>query len=75
MNIDARQLDSLTLFLKLKEILEASHGIDVNIEIRISTAAETKKIKTFISMSGCRADIEKIEDYFIMRIRGTPCCA
>ncbi len=75
MHIDARELEYQELVLKVREILASCHGNDVNIEILISTLAEAKKVKSFVSMSGCKSEIDKKDSYYIMRIKGTPCCA
>ncbi len=75
MHIDARALETHELVLKIREILAAGHGNDLNIEILISTKAEAKKVTAFVSMSGCKSEIDKKDSYYIMRIKGTPCCA
>ncbi len=75
MKIDARDLDLQELFIKLKEVLASKLGCDVNIEILINTLADTKKITAFVSMAGCRTEIDKKDNYYIMHVKGTPCCA
>lgn len=72
--IDARNLELKELFMKLKEILESELGKDVFIEILINTFTDIKKIKSFVSMSGCQTDAEKKDGYYIVRVTGTPCC-
>ncbi len=75
MVIDARTLNSQELFIKLKEILASQIGKDVFIEIMLNTQSETKRLKAFVSMSGCQTtDVEKKEGYYVMCIKGSPCC-
>ena len=75
MKIDARDLDSKELFIKLKEVLASKRGCEVHIEIMINTVAETKKITAFTSMSGCKTEVNKENEYYIVYVRGIPCCA
>lgn len=74
MIIDARNRELKELFVKLKEILESKVGTDVFIEILIDPFTDVKKIKSFVSMSGCRTDVEEKGEYYIVRLTGTPCC-
>lgn len=74
MHIDARELEYQELVLKVREMLTSKHGNDVNVEILISSIDDAKKVKAFVSMSGCKSEIDKKNSYYIMRIKGTPCC-
>jgi hypothetical protein len=74
MHFDARDLDSKELFLRLRDILASNRGSEVDLEIKIRSAGETQRVKAFVSMSGCRSEIEKTEECYIMRISGSPCC-
>lgn len=74
MVIDARGLDLPELFLKLKEILTSKRGMEVFIKVLLDTHSATKKAKAFVSMTGCKADIEEKEGYYLLRITGSPCC-
>jgi hypothetical protein len=75
MLIDARKLKSQELFLQLRDILGSKRGCNVQIEILINTLKDTKKVKAFVSMSGCNTNVEKKNDYYILHVSGTPCCA
>lgn len=75
MFIDARTLEHQELVLKIREILAAKHGCEVQIEILISTMAEVKRIKAFVTMSGCKVEIDNKDDYYIMYVTGAPCCS
>ncbi len=75
MLIDARELKSEELFIKLKGILASERCRDVSIEILFDTYQEAKRAKAFVSMSGCSTDIEEKDDYYSMQITGSPCCA
>jgi TusA-related sulfurtransferase len=74
LTIDARQFTSKELFIKLKDILASQRGCDVSIEILTDTGEMSRKIKAFISMTGCHTESEKKEGYYIIRITGSPCC-
>jgi hypothetical protein len=72
--IDARNSTLQEVFLQLKELLSSKRGDDVFIEILIGSLADAAKIKSFVAFSGCRADAEKREGHYLVRITGTPCC-
>jgi hypothetical protein len=74
MQIDARDLEVQDLLTRLKDILSAKRGSDVNIEILSSSRDDTIKTKSFVDFSGCQTKIEKKEGYYIIRITGSPCC-
>ena len=75
MKIDARELDSKELLLRLKNILGSRCEDKVDIEILMSSVSETKKVESFVSMSGCQSTVDKKEGYYIMRVWGNPCCS
>jgi hypothetical protein len=75
MHIDARELDLKDLFIKLKEILASKLGCEVSIEVLVNTSDDAKRLTAFVSMSGCRTEIDKKDNYYIMQITGIPCCA
>jgi hypothetical protein len=75
MQIDARELDLKDLLAKLKEILSSKYGCNVSLEILVSKAADVQKITAFVSMSGCKTNIDKKNNYYIMHVEGIPCCA
>ncbi len=74
MVIDARNLQLEELFRRLREILASKIGTEVFIEILFDTHTDTKKIKAFVSMSGCQMEIGEKEGDKILRITGSPCC-
>ena len=75
MQIDAREIDQQDLLVRLKEELSSRHGCDnVQIDIMVGTEVDAKKINAFVSMSGCMAEIAKKDNYYIIHIRGIPCC-
>jgi hypothetical protein len=75
MQIDGRALDIQDLLTRLKDILSSKRGSDVNIEIFSSSRDDVKKIKSFVAFSGCQTTVEAKEEYYIIRITGSPCCA
>jgi hypothetical protein len=75
MIIDARTLDLKQLLLRMRDVLSDSVGREVSVEVLLSTADETKRLRAFVSMSGCLTTVEKKEDYYIVHITGSVCCA
>ena len=79
MTYDA-ELDTSTqslesIFLKLKEILASKFGSEVSIKVLTNSEADAKKVKAFVSMSGCQANVDKKNECYIIHITGSPCCA
>jgi hypothetical protein len=75
MTIDARALDLKQLLLRMRDVLSDSVGQEVSVEVLLSSADETKRLRAFVSMSGCLTTVEKKEDYYIVHITGSVCCA
>jgi len=74
LTIDARQFTSKELFKRLKDTLASQRGSDVFIEVLTDTREMAKKIEAFVSMTGCQTESEKKEEFYIVRITGSPCC-
>jgi hypothetical protein len=74
LTIDARQLTSEELFTKLRDILASHRGCDVSIDILLDTRSMSERVKAFVSMTGCQTELEEKNGYYIIRIRGSPCC-
>jgi TusA-related sulfurtransferase len=75
MKLDARGLKPEELFRKLKHML-SSCGSNESVEVLVYDQVTAKKVKAFASMSGCPVEIEKKEDFFILRITENTCgCA
>ncbi len=73
--IDARELDTQDLLKQLKERLSSACGKSISIEVLLNSDAAVRKVKAFVEMSGCTAAaIDKKDDYYIMQLRGLPCC-
>jgi len=72
--LDARKIEMLELFVKLKEIMCSSCGKEVDIDILVKNYSDSRKLSTFALMSGCKTSIEKKEEYCIVRISGHACC-
>ncbi len=75
MIVDARTLETRELLLRMREVLADNCGREVFIEVFLSAENETKRLKAFVSMSGCQTIVEKKEGYYIVRITGNVCCA
>ena len=74
MHIDARELEISELLKKIKEILSAQRCGEVDVELQVNTVADAKKVEAFVSMSGCSAGIDKKDNYYIIHVKGNPCC-
>jgi len=74
MHIDARAIDLKELLRKLKDILTTKISCEVDIEIIFTLEADIQKVKTFVEMSGCKAEVAKNDKSYIMHIKGSPCC-
>ncbi|UCD34496.1 MAG: hypothetical protein JSU90_09370 [Nitrospiraceae bacterium] len=75
MQIDARHLELVQLFKKLKELLDAGRGEqEILIDVLVNTASDANKVKTFVSMSGCGTEIDKKDNLYIIHVKGFPCC-
>lgn len=74
MHIDASAIDLKALLLKLKDILAAQVGYEVDIEIVFAAGADVQKVKAFAAMSGCKAEITSKDGKSHIHITGTPCC-
>ncbi len=75
MQIDAREIDQQDLLLRLKDELSSRHGCDnVQIDVMVRLEVDVKRIIAFVSMSGCMAEIDKKDNYYLIHVRGIPCC-
>lgn len=74
MHIDARAIDIKEILRKLKDILAANVSCEVDIEIVFDLEADIQKAKSFVVMSGCKAEVAKKGESYIMHITGGPCC-
>jgi hypothetical protein len=75
MIVDGRILETRELLLQMRDVLAGNCGQEVCIEVYLTREAETKRLKAFVSMSGCQTIIEKKEGYYVVRITGSVCCA
>ena len=73
LDVNSQSLESI--FLKLKEILASKFGSEVSIKVLTNTQTDAKKVKAFVSMSGCQTTIDKKDECYIIHITGSPCCA
>ncbi len=72
MQLDARDLKPEELFRKLKQML-SSCGSNESIEVLVCDRVTAKKVKAFVSMSGCPVEIEQKGHFFILRITENTC--
>ena len=75
MIVDARTLDSKELLLRMRDVLADHCGREVSVEVFLSGERDTKRLRAFVSMSGCQTVVEQKEGYYIVRITGSVCCA
>jgi len=72
--IDARGIELKEVYIRLKEILASKLGAEVFIEIRLGTLNDTRSVKAFVSMTGCKTEVREEEGYYVVVIKGSPCC-
>ncbi len=75
MTVDARTLDSKELLMRMRDLLADHCGREVSIEVFLSGERDTKRLRAFVSMSGCLTTVEQKEGYYIVRVTGSVCCA
>ena len=75
MEIDGREIDLKDVLKQLKQILLANRERSIAVDVLVNTMADAKKISAFVAMSGCAPEIDKIDSFYIIRIRGNVCCA
>ncbi len=75
MHIDARDFELQDLLKKLKDLLASSRECNMDLDILVKTVSEAKKIKGFVSMSGCSTEIDKKDNFYIIHVRGVSCCS
>jgi len=74
MVIDVRDIEKdIDLLKKLKEVLASYCGKEVSIEILINFSQNPSRVMAFASMSGCQAELEEKEGYYLVRIAGNVC--
>ena len=74
MEIDGRYSELHEILLQIREILAASVGREVLMEVLIKTPNEARKVKAFVSMSGCKVHMDKKNGHFVVRVTGAVCC-
>jgi hypothetical protein len=75
MILDARSLDAKELFLRMRNLLAEHVGQEVSVEVFLSGEKDMKRLRAFVSMSGCQTIVVQKEGYYIVRITGSVCCA
>ncbi len=61
------------LFLVLRDALKMQPGHDVSIELLVDKECDFMKVRAFLKMSGCRAEMEVKDGQNVVRITGG-CC-
>jgi hypothetical protein len=75
MILDARTIDMRELFAQMRDLLADHVGKEVSVEVFLSGERDTKRLRAFVSMSGCQTIVEQKEGYYIVHITGSVCCA
>ncbi len=75
MIVDARTIASRELLLRMRDLLADHCGREVSVEVFLAGEGDAKRLRAFVSMSGCKTIVEKKEGYYIVRITGNVCCA
>jgi hypothetical protein len=58
----------------MRDLLADHCGREVSVEVFLSSSGETKRLRAFVSMSGCQTEVEEKEGYYVVRITGSVCC-
>lgn len=74
LRFDARGIGNHELFIKLREELASAKGREVSIELLTDTSDSAKKVEAFVAMTGCSSETRENNGYFIVTIKGSPCC-
>ena len=61
------------LFLVLRDALKVQPGHDVSIELLVDKGYDFRKVKAFLRMSGCKAEMEERDGQNVVWITGG-CC-
>ncbi len=75
MRIDGRELGSNDLLNKLKQMLSSNRECRISVDIMVNSVSDVQRVTGFVSMSGCTAEFDKKENYYIIHVRGFPCCS
>jgi hypothetical protein len=75
MVLDASNLETRELLLQLRELLASQCNLEVRIEVILGTKVDAKRVKAFVSMSGCSVEISDAEGRRTLLITGSVCCA
>jgi hypothetical protein len=70
MVIDGRRLRTRELFLVLRDALKMEPGHDVSIELLVDKECDFMRVRAFLRMSGCRAEMEERDGHHVVRISG-----
>ena len=71
--IDGRGLKLRDLFIALRDVFKMQTG-EVSVELLVDKDCDLKKLKAFLSMSACQAEVEEKNGENIVRITGG-CCS
>jgi hypothetical protein len=74
MVLDGRDIELVQLFEKLREILIASLGSEIFVDVLVRTTIDSRKVRAFAAMSGCNTLIEERNGHYIVHISGNACC-
>ncbi len=73
MTIDLRGLSGNEPFIRVRELLRDSCPEDETLDLLIEEEGLAKRLKGFMSMSGCRVEIHPTPDGWIVRMTGRSC--
>jgi hypothetical protein len=74
MILDGRDIELVELFKKLREILLATLGTEIFIDVIVRTTGDSRKVRAFAAMSGCNTLIEERDGHYVVHISGSACC-
>jgi len=73
MQIDTRGLKHPEPLKKIKDVVSSMCTNYVDVEVLVDTCEYGRTVKGFAEMTGCETEVEKKDDYCIVRIKGGSC--
>ncbi len=73
MELDARNLEQIEIFRRLREAMSSCRINDERIDILVDEKVPIKQMKTFAAMSGYQIEREEKDGYNVLHLTGGSC--
>ncbi len=73
MIIDGRGIQIEETLKKVREFLNTRCSLEDAVEVLLSSTEDAKKVKAYVSMTGCITEVKKIDDHYSMIVSGGTC--